>query len=43
MTYKKYQLTLFKDGRMNVHGISRKEEANDLYHEITEKISEYTV
>ncbi len=43
MTYKKYKLTLFKDGRMNVYGISRKEEANALYHEITEKISEYTV
>lgn len=43
MTYKKYQLTLFKDGRMNVHGILQKEEANALYHEISKKISEYTV
>lgn len=43
LTYKKYKLTLFKDGRMNVHGISRKEEANALYHEMIEKLSEYPV
>lgn len=41
IVYKKYHMTLFRDGRMNVHGLNEKEEADDLFQEIKNQLSVY--
>lgn len=38
IVYKKYHMTLFRDGRMNVHGLSGEEEADDLFKEIKNQL-----
>ena len=39
ITYNGYDMTLFKDGRMNVHGLDGQDEAERLYREIDGKLS----
>lgn len=39
ISYKEYEMTLFKDGRMNVYGLSDVDDANILYREITNQIN----
>lgn len=38
MTYKDYEMTLFKDGRMNVYGIQQEGEAEALYHTLLKSL-----
>lgn len=36
--YNQFKLTLFKDGRMNVHGIDHETDVQDLYHQLLKSI-----
>lgn len=39
LSYKEYDMTLFKDGRMNVYGLNEQSEADHLYKEIINQVN----